>query len=99
VDAWAKDHAMREALCDELSGLDASQWDVQSLCAEWKVRHVVGHLISYTDRTARALITGLVGNGMSQTRFIARARRSTSFPELLSAHGRRTPGRTSGILG
>src|SRR5579864_9347751 len=72
MDTWAEDDAVRQTLCDDLAGLDASQWDVQSLCAEWKVRHVVAHLVRYTDRTARALLTGLVKNGMDQNRFIAR---------------------------
>jgi len=32
------------ALRDVLHGLSAEQWDAPSLCAGWKVRHVVGHI-------------------------------------------------------
>ena len=72
MDTWAKDDAEREALCDDLAGLDASQWDVQSFCPEWKVRHVVAHQIEQIGRTGRAVVVGLVKNGMNANRFIAR---------------------------
>ena len=59
VDTWAKDDAEREALCRDLAGLDAGQWDVQSLCEEWKVRHPAAHLVGATGRTAGGLFVGL----------------------------------------
>jgi uncharacterized protein (TIGR03083 family) len=98
MDTWAKDDAVRQALCDYLAGLDASQWDVQSLCTEWKVRHVVAHLIRYTERTARALLTGLVKNGMDQNRFIARdsLEAGSASPESLLTQLRATIGKHRG---
>ncbi len=35
----------REKLVADLGTLSEEQWDAQSLCADWKVRDVVGHLI------------------------------------------------------
>lgn len=34
----------RRALADDLEGLTPEQWATQSLCAEWTVREVAGHL-------------------------------------------------------
>ena len=36
--------AERRALADDLEGLTPEQWATQSLCAEWAVRDVAGHL-------------------------------------------------------
>ena len=38
--------AERRALADDLEGLTPDQWATQSLCAEWAVRDVAGHLTS-----------------------------------------------------
>lgn len=71
MDTWARDDAERQALCRDLAGIEASQWDVQSLCAEWKVRHVVAHLVAATGRTAGELLLGVLKHGMKPNRFIA----------------------------
>jgi len=60
VDTWTKDDAESEALCNDLVGLEASQWDTQSLSAEWKVRHVVAHLVEMIGRTAGSLFVAHV---------------------------------------
>src|SRR5579883_1287535 len=49
VDTWARYDAERQALCDDLAGLEESRWDIQSLCSQWKVRHVVAHLVAGAD--------------------------------------------------
>ena len=36
--------AERRAIADMLDGLSPQQWETQSLCAGWKVRHVAAHL-------------------------------------------------------
>lgn len=69
---WDEYDAEREALCDDLAGLDANQWETQSLCAQWKVRHVVAHLVSGSDVKAGPAFIGLVRNGMNFDRYIAR---------------------------
>ena len=54
MDTWQTVDEERSALADDLASLDDSQWDIQSLCNEWKVRHVVGHLIG-EDSSSRKL--------------------------------------------
>ncbi len=41
MDTWQKFDAERVALCDDLASIEPGQWDVQSLCSAWKIRHVV----------------------------------------------------------
>ena len=36
----------RLALCDQLDGLTDEQWNAASLCDGWRVRDVLGHLVS-----------------------------------------------------
>jgi len=36
----------RLALCDQLDGLTDEQWNAASLCDKWRVRDVLGHLVS-----------------------------------------------------
>jgi uncharacterized protein (TIGR03083 family) len=43
-DLWALAHAERAALADDLSGLDAEQWEQPTLCDRWTVEEVVAHL-------------------------------------------------------
>jgi len=98
VDTWSKDDVEREALCNDLTGLEASQWEVQSLCAEWKVRHVAAHLVGMIGRTAGAVFSGLLKNGMNVNRFIARdtLAAGSATPESLLAQLRATIGMHKG---
>ena len=72
MDAWAMFDAEREALCGDLADLRVDQWDAQSLCAEWKVRHVVAHLVAECDRRTAPMLVGVIRSGMSPNRYIAR---------------------------
>jgi uncharacterized protein (TIGR03083 family) len=53
-------------------GVADRQWDVQSLCTKWKVRHVVGHLIFGSDMKTGPVLAGIVKSGMNFNRYIAR---------------------------
>jgi uncharacterized protein (TIGR03083 family) len=44
VDYFPVIAAERRAVADMLDGLSPQQWETQSLCAGWKVRHVAAHL-------------------------------------------------------
>lgn len=94
VGTWEKFDTEREALCNDLAGLQASQWDSQSLCTEWKVRHVVAHLVFESKMTAGALLIGVVKNGMNGDRYIARQALGAgeASPESLLAQLRATVG-------
>ena len=41
--------AQRHRLIGVLDGLSDEQWNTQSLCEKWRVRDVVGHLVSVLD--------------------------------------------------
>ena len=72
MDTWGKLDAERAALCEDLAGLDAAQWDVQSLCDKWKVRHVVAHLARAPEMKGVAAVTMLLASGLSFNRAMER---------------------------
>jgi len=49
MDTWQAIDEEGSALADDLATLDDRQWDAQSLCSQWRVRHVVGHLVGVAD--------------------------------------------------
>ena len=49
----------RLALCDQLDGLTDEQWNAQSLCADWRVRDVIGHLVSIHDQPRWKFMVGV----------------------------------------
>jgi uncharacterized protein (TIGR03083 family) len=72
MDTWQAIDEERTALGDDLATLDDSQWEAQSLCGEWKVRHVVGHLVGGANVKVGPFLAGMVKSGMSFNRYIAR---------------------------
>lgn len=52
--------AQRLALIDRLEGFDDGQWDTASLCAGWRLRDVVGHLVSILDLPLHRFLLGVV---------------------------------------
>lgn len=107
MDTWQVLDEERSALADDLATLADGQWDTQSLCSKWKVRHVVGHLIFGADMKTGQVLAGLVRSGMSFDRFMARkglAIGAAAPEELLRQFGetvgthRTLPGATPEIL-
>ena len=49
MDAMALARQERSELADFLEQLSPDQWEVDSLCAGWRVRDVVAHVISYEE--------------------------------------------------
>jgi uncharacterized protein (TIGR03083 family) len=93
MDTWARYDAERTALVEDLAELEAHQWDAQSLCSKWKVRHVVAHLV-YGSEVNSAFLIGLMKNGMSFNRYMARQAlvEGTASPDVLLAGLRATVG-------
>jgi len=60
---WPLIHAEREALAADLATLTDDQWATRSLCAEWTVRDVLGHMTATAKMTPPAFFTGLAGAG------------------------------------
>lgn len=64
MDDWAMIVAAREELADMLDGLTPQQWDTPSLCENWRVRDVVGHLIGGAEKmSAGAAVVAVVKAG------------------------------------
>jgi uncharacterized protein (TIGR03083 family) len=72
MDTWEALDGERSALAEDLAALADNQWETQSLCSKWKVRHVVGHLIFGAGMTTGPVLAGLLKSGMNFNRFMAR---------------------------
>ena len=60
---WPLIHAEREALIADLGTLTDEQWATQSLCADWTVRDVLGHMISTAKMTPPKFFTSMAAAG------------------------------------
>ncbi len=60
---WPSIHAEREALAADLAPLGDAQWTTQSLCAEWSVREVLGHMTATAKMTPVRFFSQLAGAG------------------------------------
>lgn len=85
---WGMIRDARLALAGTLETLDEEQWNAQTLCTAWKVRHVIGHLIGATEMTPGRFAKGFLANFGNFNRFIAQdgvRRASVHQKELLDA--------------
>ena len=62
-DLWPTIHAERKALAADLEGLTEAQWSTPSLCGEWSVREVLGHMTAYAELTPASFFGSLIGSG------------------------------------
>jgi uncharacterized protein (TIGR03083 family) len=86
TDIWTDVHQERQALLELLETLTPEQWDAPSLCAEWRVRDVVGHMVSETHMTAAQAGWGFITSGFRINRYIskdARQRGAAPVAKLL----------------
>jgi uncharacterized protein (TIGR03083 family) len=60
---WPLIHAEREALIADLGPLTDEQWATRSLCADWTVREVLGHMISTAKMTPPKFFASLAAAG------------------------------------
>ena len=105
---WPLIHAEREALAADLATLTDDQWATRSLCADWTVRDVLGHMIATAKMTPPAFFAGLTGAGFRFNAMNAKnvAREATPSPGDGLAEFRRhlkdtthPPGPTEAMLG
>jgi uncharacterized protein (TIGR03083 family) len=82
----------RADLAAFLATLSPGQWQAPTLCAEWRVRDVVAHVVSYDELGARGLLALAVHGRFRSSRMnaITLARYRSCSPErllaLLTAH-------------
>jgi uncharacterized protein (TIGR03083 family) len=72
TDVWTDVHHERQTLLELLETLTPAQWDAPSLCAEWRVRDVVGHMVSETRMTVAQAAWGFLTSGFRINRYIAK---------------------------
>ena len=72
TDVWTDVHHERQSLLELLEALTPAQWDAPSLCAEWRVRDVVGHMVSETRMTVAQAAWGFIRSGFRINRYIAK---------------------------
>jgi uncharacterized protein (TIGR03083 family) len=94
MDTWRSMDEERSALADDLATLDDGQWDTQSLCSEWKVRHVVGHLVGGADVKMGPFLVGMFKSGMNFNQCMASEglELGAASPDELLAQLRKTIG-------
>jgi uncharacterized protein (TIGR03083 family) len=79
---WPLIHAEREALVADLGTITDEQWATQSLCADWSVRDVLGHMIATAKMTPPKFFAGWAGAGFQFNAMNAKniAREATPNP-------------------
>ncbi|MFF0635058.1 maleylpyruvate isomerase family mycothiol-dependent enzyme [Nocardia sp. NPDC004151] len=60
---WRAVAAERISLHDLLDSLSEAQWNHQSLCADWRIRDVVAHVVLSAQPSTAAILIGLVRAG------------------------------------
>jgi uncharacterized protein (TIGR03083 family) len=60
MDAMTMARDERAELADFLETLRPEQWDVPTLCSDWRVRDVVAHVISYEEHDRRDMVKRVV---------------------------------------
>ena len=55
-ESWRIVEGQRYAIADILEALDPARWELPSLCAEWRVRDVVAHLVMGAQRLRAPVI-------------------------------------------
>jgi uncharacterized protein (TIGR03083 family) len=62
IDPWNVIHVERAALADDLAGLSPEQWSTPSLCPNWTVLQLLGHLVSSARLTPPSFFAGLAAS-------------------------------------
>jgi uncharacterized protein (TIGR03083 family) len=63
TELWSKIHAERATFADFVVTLTPEQLETQSLCGAWRVRDVIGHLISAAHASPATFFPGLIASG------------------------------------
>jgi uncharacterized protein (TIGR03083 family) len=86
VDTGGEVRRLRLEIADEIAALSPDRWDIPSWCAGWRVRDVLGHLVSMAEATQLSMFWQILRNGVRPDRAVdrmARALGGQPVPELL----------------
>ena len=78
--------AERLAVADMLDGLSPQQWETQSLCAGWNVRHVAAHLSVVLTRGMGTFLVAAIraGGNLDRANTIVTSREATrAIPDII----------------
>jgi uncharacterized protein (TIGR03083 family) len=67
-DVWSMIAGERNALAGDLGSLTDAQWKTPSLCSEWAVRDVLGHMTATAEMTPGKFFSSMIGSGFSLTK-------------------------------
>jgi uncharacterized protein (TIGR03083 family) len=68
-DVWSKIHAERAAFADLVASFTPEQLDAASRCADWRVRDVIGHMLSTAHTSPASFFSGFVASGFKFNAF------------------------------
>lgn len=88
MDVYAEIAAARRELADFLDTLDDNAWKTQSLCSQWTVREVAGHLSMPLTTRLPTVLRAVAVNGLNFDKAndkLSRARAAKLSPEELAA--------------
>jgi uncharacterized protein (TIGR03083 family) len=69
VDLWNAVAVERGALADDLAGISDEQWKSASLCPDWSVRRVVGHMTATALLTPASFLGNFAKSGFNFNKF------------------------------
>lgn len=108
TDPWPLIHAERDALITDLGTITDEQWAAPSLCADWTVRDVLGHMIATAKMTPPKFFITFAGAGFNFNKMTAKgvAGEATASPAdglaAFRSHAKDTthpPGPVEAMLG
>jgi uncharacterized protein (TIGR03083 family) len=77
---WPLIHAEREALAADLAMLTDEQWATRSLCADWTVRDVLGHMTATAKMTPPRFFALFAGAGFNFNKMTAKGVAAEATP-------------------
>ena len=89
MDLWAAIAEERESLIDTLDELSPEQWATPSLCGEWTVHQVLGHLVVAANPPRRRVVLETLkarGSFDKANNVLAREQAERPPPELLTTY-------------
>jgi uncharacterized protein (TIGR03083 family) len=71
-DMWSTIAAERQALADDLAGIDAGAWNTPSLCTGWTVRDTTAHIIATAEMTPPKFLGKMIVSGFSFQKMVTK---------------------------
>ena len=79
---WNLIHAERRQLIADLEGLTDQQWRTPSLCPDWDVHQMLGHVLALAKQSPPSFLRKLIASGFSFDKMVAKdvARQTAATP-------------------